>query len=117
MRLWCSYSVVLRYDPPTPRSPSLSHPIPSHHLNPLAHIFQVASSVIPHTLSIRLLTPAESPSAPAFMPSEHLAGVQTEDALTEVCAALVAQLGKVKRTGMGWEDKVEFLEFYRRNRK
>ena len=51
------------------------------------------------------------------MPSEYLAGVQTADELTEVCAALVAQLGKVKRTGMGWEDKVEFLEFYRRNRK
>jgi len=36
------------------------------------------------------------------------------DALTEASATLIAQVGKVKRTGLGWEDKASFLEFYSR---
>jgi hypothetical protein len=35
-----------------------------------------------------------------------------EDLLSEACATLIAQVGKMKRTGMGWEDKASFLEFY-----
>lgn len=40
-----------------------------------------------------------------------------EDVLSEACAVLIAQIGKMKRTGMGWEDKVAFLDFYRGRRK
>ena len=36
-----------------------------------------------------------------------------DDQLSEVCAALIAQLGKLKRIGMGWEDKRLFLDFYK----
>lgn len=39
-----------------------------------------------------------------------------EDQLAEACATLIAQIGKIKRTGMGWEDKAAFLEFYRGKR-
>lgn len=35
-----------------------------------------------------------------------------QDILSEACAALIALIGKMKRTGMGWEDKVAFLDFY-----
>lgn len=116
-RAWLiGYYFDSRYDPPTPYTPTLSHSIPFHYLNPLLHIFQVASC-LSHTISIRLLSPTDGPSTGTFMQSEYLAGVQTDDPLTEVCAALMAQVGKIKRTGMGWEDKVEFLEFYKRSRK
>ena len=36
------------------------------------------------------------------------------DAFTEASATLIAQVGKMKRTGLGWEDKASFLEFYNR---
>jgi len=41
-------------------------------------------------------------------------GADGGDALTEVSATLIAQVGKIKRTGLGWEDKASFLEFYNR---
>jgi hypothetical protein len=50
------------------------------------------------------------------MVSEALAGNTGEIQLSEICANLIAQIGKLKRTGMGWEDKVAFLEFYRAKR-
>jgi len=40
-------------------------------------------------------------------------GGRSEELLSEACAALIAQVGKMKRTGMGWEDKASFLEFYK----
>lgn len=42
---------------------------------------------------------------------------RVDNELTEACAALIAQLGKMKRVGMGWEDKAAFLELYRQKRK
>ena len=41
-------------------------------------------------------------------------GFDGGDVLSEASAALMAQVGKVKRTGLGWEDKASFLEFYDR---
>jgi len=41
-------------------------------------------------------------------------GLDGGDALAEVSATLIAQVGKMKRTGLGWEDKASFLEFYNR---
>jgi hypothetical protein len=41
-------------------------------------------------------------------------GLDGGDALTEASATLIAQVGKMKRTGLGWEDKASFLEFYNR---
>lgn len=64
-------------------------------------------------LSIRLLPPSEGPSSPLFLASEILSNYDGDDQLSEACAILIAQLGKLKRTGMGWEDKHSFLQFYK----
>lgn len=44
-------------------------------------------------------------------------GRKDSDVLAEACASLIAQIGKMKRVGLGWEDKVAFLEFYNGKRK
>lgn len=67
-------------------------------------------------MSIRLLAPSESPSSGSFLPSDFVSG-RTADVLGECCAALIAQIGKMKRVGLGWEDKAAFLEFYKGKRK
>lgn len=83
----------------------------------MPHVFTLASSITPPTISIRLLAPSDSPSSPLFMASEVITGSSGEDQLAEACASLIAQIGKMKRTGMGWEEKANFLEFYRGQRK
>ena len=94
-------------------APTLSHSIPGSVLNPLRHAFTLASSLAPLTLSIRLLSPSESPSSGSFLLSEFLTGGGYTDELGECCAALMAQIGRVKRVGMGWEDKAAFLNLYK----
>ncbi|KAG6918922.1 hypothetical protein DXG01_010577 [Tephrocybe rancida] len=106
-----------RYDPPTTMTPTPSLSIPSPSINPLPHLFSLASSLTLPAISIRLLAPSESPSSQLFIVSEIITDSSNDDQLTEVCAALVSQIGKMKRTGMGWEDKASFLEFYRGKRK
>lgn len=110
------FIMCVRYDPPTTFCPTLAHPIPYSALNPLPHIFSLTTSLAPYTLSIRLLSLADAPSSGAFVTSEFTAG-QNSDILTEACASLIAQIGKVKRVGFGWEDKAAFLEFYRSKRR
>ena len=100
------------YDPPTVWSPTLSHSIPSK-LNPLLHVFALASTFGPLTMSIRLLPPTESPGSPLFMASEVVSGDVGGDTLSAVCASLISQLGKLKKISLGWEDKVPFLRLYR----
>ncbi|KAH9940576.1 hypothetical protein B0H21DRAFT_878319 [Amylocystis lapponica] len=106
------FVMCVRYDPPTALSPTLTQSIPSSTLNPFPHLFSLTTSLAPLTLSIRLLSPAESPSYGAFMPSEFISA-ENKDLLSESCAALITQTGRMKRLGMGWEDKVAFLEFYK----
>ena len=48
------------------------------------------------------------------MLSDVLPNGSEGDVLAEACATLIAQVGKMKRTGLGWEDKASFLEFYSR---
>nr|GAT54031.1 predicted protein [Mycena chlorophos] len=105
------FVMCVRYDPPTHFSATLAHTVPTA-LNPLPHIWSVATSLAPQTVSIRLLAPSESPSSQIFVTSEFLSGPAIPDPLAEVCAALIAQIGKMKRTGMGWEDKSMFLDFF-----
>lgn len=104
------------YDPPTVLSPTLSHSIPST-LNPLFHMFALASTLGPLTMSIRLLPPAESPGSPLFMASEVVSGDVGEDTLSAVCASLISQLGKLKKMSLSWEDKVSFLGLYRKKQR
>ncbi|PCH41265.1 hypothetical protein WOLCODRAFT_24616 [Wolfiporia cocos MD-104 SS10] len=105
------FVMCVRYDPPTVLCPTLSHPIPSSRLNPLSHIFAVTTALVPQTMSVRLLSPSESPSSGTFIASEFLSG--GEDPVSEACASLIAQIGKMKRIGLGWEDKIAFLDFYK----
>lgn len=95
-------------------SPTISHSIPSTLLNPFPHLFNLATALPPHPISIRLLNASESPSSQSFMLGEVVSGMGGggQDILSEACAALIALIGKMKRTGMGWEDKVAFLDFY-----
>ncbi|KZT71583.1 hypothetical protein DAEQUDRAFT_665718 [Daedalea quercina L-15889] len=107
------YVMCVRYDPPTALSPTMSHSIPSSVLNPIPQFFSLTTSLVPFTMSIRLLAPTESPSSGTFLASEFLAEGKHDDYLSEACASLIAQIGKVKRVGFGWEDKAAFLEFYK----
>ncbi|KAI1796292.1 hypothetical protein LXA43DRAFT_880282 [Ganoderma leucocontextum] len=110
------FIMCVRYDPPTAFAPTLSHSIPSRFGNHLPHVFKLASSLAPHTMSIRLLSPSESPSSGSFLLSEFLAGGTYTDELAECCAALMSQIGRVKRVGLGWEDKAAFLNLYKGKR-
>ncbi|KAJ7781341.1 hypothetical protein B0H16DRAFT_1658949 [Mycena metata] len=105
------FVMCVRYDPPTRFAATLAHTIPTA-LNPLSHMFSVAASLAPQAVSIRLLAPSESPSSQLFLASEVLTGSNETDPLAETCAALIAQIGKMKRTGMGWEDKVSFHRLF-----
>ena len=121
VRMWVlSYGFGVQldysYDPPTVLSPTLSHSIPSA-LNPLSHMFALASTLGPLTMSIRLLPPAESPGSPLFMASEVVSGDVGEDTLSAICASLISQLGKLKKMSLSWEDKVSFLGLYRKKQR
>jgi len=107
------FVMCVRYDPPTALSPTMSHSIPSNSVNPILQLFSLTTSLVPLTMSIRLLAPSESPSSGSFLASEFLTEGKNNDYLTEACASLIAQIGKMKRVGFGWEDKAAFLEFYR----
>ncbi|KAG9018659.1 hypothetical protein FRB90_010859 [Tulasnella sp. 427] len=109
------FVMCVRYDPPTAADPSLSHSIPSSGVpNSLSHLFTLLSSpIVLRTMSMRLLSPADSPSSQTFVASDFLSP-GAKDQLGEACAQLIAQLGKFKRTTvLGWEEKTAFLEFYR----
>ncbi|KAJ6539252.1 hypothetical protein B0H19DRAFT_349896 [Mycena capillaripes] len=105
------FVMCVRYDPPTRFATTLAHSIPGP-LNPFSHVFSVAMSLAPQAVSIRLLAPSESPSSQLFLASEVLTGSNETDPLADACAALIAQIGKMKRTGMGWEDKSSFLQLF-----
>ncbi|KAF7331993.1 hypothetical protein MKEN_00079600 [Mycena kentingensis (nom. inval.)] len=106
------FVMCARYDPPTHYSATLAHSVPTT-ANPIPHLWSIATSLAPQAVSIRLLAPSESPSSPVFVTSEFLSGPDDADPLAETCGALIAQIGKMKRTGMGWEDKTLFLSFFR----
>ncbi|KIJ20163.1 hypothetical protein PAXINDRAFT_160791 [Paxillus involutus ATCC 200175] len=110
------FVMCIRYDPPTIFQPTLAHPIASSTLNPLRHLFAISSALSPQSMSVRMLPLSESPSSQLFMLSEVVTD-PTIDVLSEACAALIARIGKMKRIGFGWEDKVAFLTFYRGRRK
>ncbi|KAF8211208.1 hypothetical protein K438DRAFT_1663624 [Mycena galopus ATCC 62051] len=104
------FVMCVRYDPPTRFAATIAHSIPTA-LNPLSHVFSVAASLAPQAVSIRLLAPSESPGSQLFLTSEVLTGNET-DQLADACGVLIAQIGKMKRTGMGWEDKTSFLQLF-----
>ena len=66
----------------------------------------------PSRLTIRLLPLLEGPSSATFLASDIFVGGGTKDTLAEACSVLISQIGKLKRTGQGWEEKTSFLSFY-----
>ncbi|CUA69092.1 hypothetical protein RSOLAG22IIIB_03770 [Rhizoctonia solani] len=116
------FIMCARYDPPTPTTPTPTHSIPSQSgtfLNPLSHIIQLLfAPALTQSLSIRLVAPSDSPSSGSFMASEIILdnGIAPADEISEACAVLMAQASKLKRVGMGWEDKAAFLDFYRKRK-
>ena len=66
------------------------------------------------SISIRLLPPSESPSSATFVVSDVVSGNSNsaQDALREACETLVAGLGKLKHTQLGWEEKSGLMELY-----
>jgi len=113
---WNVFVMCTRYNLPTIFQPSLTHPIPSSAFNPLYHLFTIASALSPQTMSVRMLPLSESPSSQLFVVSEVVPELAI-DTLSEVCAVLIARIGKMKRIGFGWEDKVSFLDLYSGRRK
>ncbi|KAG1839080.1 hypothetical protein C8R48DRAFT_621886 [Suillus tomentosus] len=105
------FLMCVRYDPPTVSQPSLSHSVPAATLNPLRHLLQICTSLSPQSISIRQLPLSESPSSQLFIVNEVVPEPRS-DVLAEVCAVLIARMGKMKRVGFGWEDKYAFLDFY-----
>ena len=114
--LQVSHPNVPRYNPPTTFQPSLTYPIPSSAFNPLYHLFSIASALSLQTMSVRMLPLSESPCSQLFVVSEVVPDLAI-DTLSEVCAVLIARIGKMKRIGLGWEDKVSFLDLYSGRRK
>lgn len=116
------YIMCARYDPPTSTVPSPTHSIPSQSTslpNPIPHLLTLLfAPSLAQSLSIRLLAPSDSPSSGSFMASEVIldGGVAPADEISEACAVLMAQASKLKRVGMGWEDKVAFLDYYRKRK-
>jgi hypothetical protein len=63
------------------------------------------------------LAPSESPSSQIFIASDYIKGSPGEDSLAEASANLISQIGRLKRTGMGWEDKASFLHYHNQQQK
>ena len=76
----------------------------------MRHLFSMSLTPSQH-ISIRLLPPSESPSAAMFVLSDVVSG-NGQDMLREACEALVAGLGKLKRTQLGWEEKSGLMDLH-----
>jgi hypothetical protein len=111
---------LLRYDPPTSSAPSLTYATAlsaSNFLGLISHAFNIACFPSPPAVSIRLLAPSESPNSQLFIASDYVKGTPGEDQLAEASANLISQIGRLKRTGMGWEDKAGFLHYHNEKQK
>ena len=77
-------------------------------------MFTLACSPIPHKLSIRMLALSDSPSSETFAVSGVAASLDegSTDKLSEICATLIGEIGRMKKVGLGWEEKLTFLELY-----
>lgn len=74
-------------------------------------MFTLAASILPYNLTVRLLAQSDGPSSEAFMVSNSLTG-EPRESLSEVCAMLVGEIGRMKQVGLGWEDKARFIDLY-----
>ncbi|KLO11236.1 hypothetical protein SCHPADRAFT_831421 [Schizopora paradoxa] len=111
------FIMCARIDPPSAFAPTLSLSIPSAFLNPLSHIFSIASSPLPRAMSIRLLSPSDSPGSSTFQLNEFANSIGgNSDSLASICATLMGDIGRMKQVGLGWEDKTRFFDFFKSKR-
>lgn len=88
------------------------HPIP--HIVALCHDLTFARSV-----QVRLLDPEESPTSSTYQGTTGVIGEvpplssqPCSDALAEQVATLISNMSRLRRTGLGWQDKEKFLQIY-----
>jgi len=117
VRNYSIFVMCVRYDAPTAFSPTLTLSLPHSPTpdvrNVVRHLFSMTLTPSQH-ISIRLLPPSESPSAATFVVSDVVSTNynSAQDMLREACETLVAGLGKLKRTQLGWEEKSGIMEMY-----
>lgn len=105
----------IRHEPPSCLTASTTLSVPNTVANPLRHVWALASSMsFAKGFQVRLLDPAESPTAAGYTADRTAGGAGNgEDALVEAVAALISALSRLRRTGLGWEDKEVFAELMR----
>lgn len=106
------FVMSIKHDPPTSLTYTSTHSVPFSRLNPLPHLWSLASSIsFAKTIQVRQLDPAESPTSPSYTPDPSAGNVRPgEDALVEAVGGIISNLSRLKRTGLGWEDKEVFLQ-------
>lgn len=106
---WFSSLSFSRHDPPTSTSPTSTHSVPTS-FNPLPHFWSLASSLtLFRSLTIRFLDESESPTSGSFQSDVSVSGNEHPDPLADACMGLIGNLSRLRRTGLGWEDKEGFL--------
>lgn len=105
------FIMSIKHDPPTSLTSTSTHSVPAALLNPLPHIWSLASSMsFAKSIQVRQLDPAESPTSPNHTADPAAGNVRPgEDALAEAVGGLISSLSRLRRTGLGWEDKEVFL--------
>ncbi|KDN52330.1 hypothetical protein K437DRAFT_243794 [Tilletiaria anomala UBC 951] len=112
------YIISIKHTPPSTQSPSSVLSVPGQRFNPLTHVWSLCASLnFSRSLQVRVLNPEESPSSEAFVADALVATTSAADPISELCGNLISQLSRLKRTGLGWEDKESFLALYRERRK
>lgn len=105
------FVMSIKHDPPTTLTTSTTHSVPSRALNPLPHLWSLCASFsFAKGFQVRQLDPAESPTSGSYAADSAAGSSKSEDALAEAAGNLISGLARLKRTGLGWEDKEVFLD-------
>lgn len=114
------YIMSVKHDVPTGRgmlsaTTSTTLSVPSSSLNPLPHLLQLCCDMtFTRGIQVRLLDPEESPTSPNYQADSAAgsAAARGNDALGEAVGSLISNMARLRRTGLGWQDKEAFLQMY-----
>ncbi|CAO1618263.1 unnamed protein product [Sympodiomycopsis kandeliae] len=110
------FIMSIKHEPPSTINTSTTYSTPSSRLNPLSHLWQLCSSLsFSKGFTVRLLDPTESPTSSNYTADANaaIAAKGAEDALAEAVGNLISGLSRLRRTGLGWQDKEVFLELFK----
>ncbi|EPQ27467.1 uncharacterized protein PFL1_05005 [Pseudozyma flocculosa PF-1] len=123
------YLLSFKHDPPSNLLSTTTLSVPTHlgpassgsadetGWNPLRHMWSLVCTLpVPRALTVRLLDPSESPTGRQYVADPASVNVDVLDPLADACAGLVANLSRLRRTNLGWEDKEAFLALMRSRR-